>query len=93
MMPYHCRLLRKGDICARSAADHELYSVPSPVNLSHLRVNARPEEVDVLLDALRLHPHLERRRPRLEHHGKPQLAVRLNRLSGMKKSQRERWNG
>lgn len=56
--------------------------LPSPPGgESHLRVDAGPEEVDVLLDALRLHPHLVRRRPRLEYHREPQLAIRLNSLN------------
>lgn len=47
---------------------------------SHLRIHPGPEERHVLLDALRLHPPLERGHLRLEHHGESQLAVWLNRL-------------
>lgn len=72
--------LRNEKRVASSSADHEVSPVPSPAGQSHLRVDARAEEVDVLLDALGLHPPLIRRRQGLEHHGESQLAVRLNSL-------------
>lgn len=49
-------------------------------DFTHLGVNSGAEEAHVLLDAVRLHPPLERRHLRLEHHGEPQLAIWLHSL-------------